>query len=142
MDVALKLYLKNYLELVCDGSKFANEDEFRDDLMNYLSQKRYPSQKEVKVTSKPGSGKDYWLIDIFVAALGNRFIPIEVKFKEEDEDEIIEDIEKIDYRVDHTASIDEGYVILLTDVENSNFENELAATAYPPFRYAIWHRQA
>lgn len=40
MDIVLKLYLKEYLESVCDGSKFANEDEFRDNLMNYLFQKK------------------------------------------------------------------------------------------------------
>lgn len=143
MDIVLKLYLKEYLEAVCDGSKFANEDEFRDNLMNYLFQKKYPSQKkEIKVSSKPGCGKEYWLIDIFVSTLGNKFIPIEVKFKEEDADEILEDIEKIDYRIEHTVSINEGYVILLTDVINSNFEDELEDTAVHPFRYAIWHREA
>lgn len=82
------------------------------------------------------------MIDIFVSTLGNKFIPIEVKFKEEDADEILEDIEKIDYMIEHTVSINEGYVILLTDVINSNFEDELEDTAFPLFRYAIWHREA
>ena len=46
MDIVLKLYLKEYLEAVCDGSKFANEDEFRDNLMNYLFQKKVSFTKK------------------------------------------------------------------------------------------------
>jgi len=116
------------------------EDEFRDDFCKYLEGKGYEVKKEAEVVAEPDSGMNCRLIDLMICAKEADYVPIQLKFDEEDEEEIGEDIGIVDNCIEHYDDITQGYVILLTKVENSKFERRLKMTAFPPYRYAIWFR--
>ena len=154
MNIGLKHQLETFMDSVCDGNKILEEaeeqaeknvlaeDVFRDKIQEYLNKHLYPTDTEVKTDSKPGSDEDYWLVDLAVKVINNagkKYIPIEVKFNEESTTEIGDDKDKIKYCISHYRNIEEGYVILLTDKEDSHFEADLKETKYPPYRYAMWH---
>lgn len=151
MNIGLKYQLETFLENICDGNEILQEakrkadknvlaeDVFRDKIYEYLRKHQYPTDTEAKTDSKPGCGEDYWLIDLMVMTLGFKQIPIEVKFNEESRELIGDDKEKIDYCIHHNKNMEEGYVILLTSKEKSNFEEDLKPTAFQPYRFALWH---
>jgi len=139
MRLSLNTILTTYLECVCDGNDFANEDEFRDALVEELFDSGYRVKTEYKIDADPRSGKDYWLIDIMVQTDQNELVPIELKFNEESVQEIQEDIEKIIYLQENYIHMKRGYVILLTNVNPSKYENQLKATINPSYRYAKWY---
>lgn len=114
------------------------EDEFRDDFCNYLRGKGYRIKKEAKADAEKESGKDYRLIDLMVKGEEDALVPIQLKFNEESKIEIQEDIDIIEHCVNKYKNIKKGYMILLTNVENSNFERHLKETNFVPYRYALW----
>lgn len=140
MKISLNTILEIYLSSFCKGNEFANEDQFRDDLKECLCQHEYPTRTECQVDADPASGQKYWLVDLMVQTIKDNFVPIEVKFNEENVQEIMEDIKKIDYCIEHYENIEKGYVILLTDHNPSNFDAHLKDTCCSPFRYAVWRQ--
>lgn len=120
--------------------KIQAEDEFRDDMCAYLQDKGYEVSTEEKVDRDPGSGKKYRLLDLVVKGEEDECVPIQLKFNEEDKEEINEDIRIIKHCIEEYDDIKKGYVILLTNVKNSNFEWKLKDTAHLPYRFAIWLR--
>jgi hypothetical protein len=95
----------------CNGNNFDNEDEFRDDLSDYLQKHGYETQTESQVAASPESGNEYWLVDIMVKKNDNNWVPIELKFNEENKEEVDEDIKKINFCKNHYCDVNEGYFI-------------------------------
>lgn len=116
------------------------EDEFRDDLYSYLKDKGYKVLKEEQVDPDPESGKEYRLLDLLVKGEEDECVPIQLKFNEESQDEIEEDFDIIDHCIEYYDDIKKGYVILLTNAKDSNFESKLRNTAHLPYRFAVWLR--
>ena len=139
MKLSLKFLLKHYMEIYCKGNGFNNEDEFRDNLREYLKEHDYETDVECQVDASPESGNEYWLVDIMVRKNENDFVPIELKFNEENEEEVHEDLGKLNFCKNHYDNINEGYFIFLTNVQQSNFESYLKDTTSHPYRYMLRH---
>lgn len=69
----------------------------------------------------------------------NNWVPIELKFNEENKEEVDEDIKKINFCKNHYRDVNEGYFILLTNVQESKFELYLEDTISHPYRYMLEH---
>lgn len=137
MKFSLIFLLTNHMRTCCNGNNFDNEDEFRDDLSDYLQKHGYETQTEFQVAASPESGNEYWLVDIMVKKNDNNWVPIELKFSEENKEEVDEDIKKINFCKNHYRDVNEGYFILLTNVQESKFELYLEDTISHPYRYML-----
>jgi hypothetical protein len=123
----------------CNGNNFDNEDEFRDDLSDYLQKHGYKTQTEFQVDASPESGNEYWLVDIMVKKNDHDWVPIELKFNEDNKEEVDEDIKKLKFCKNHHRNVNEGYFILLTNVQESKYELYLEDTIFHPYRYMLKH---
>ena len=134
----------------CNPDDYDYEKDFQNDFCELLD-KVFIEKSEVRTMPLFGQKeeKKYWSLDI-VLKNGNVFIPIELKFRKEDQtesgyaDDFKEDVQRINALLDKYDDIPLGLAIILTDNLNllcdcKNKVSELDTPSHPNNELSIEH---
>lgn len=120
----------------CDGDDFENEKDLENALLKYLCDtKKYQAKSQVACDGKDDSKDGHvvkefakageQVIDIVIKTIDG-YYPVELKFEENSESELKEDVAKISFYKKHYSDINDGCVLLLTSKANCPWQEDLS----------------
>jgi len=123
-----KFEFNNLYDIIVEMIKDTNpttfdyEKDFQSSLETLLDN-RFVELPEVKTISLSDDGHENWRID-FVLKLGNKFVPIELKFRHNEQstqgyaDDFVDDVHRINSLISEYDDITKGFAICLTNNED------------------------